>query len=235
MVVSLKANKKRLLAFGVLALIVVGACFFLGGAKPEKAPEISCGTNEERVAYLQSFGWTVDPQPTETREVLIPEQFSEVYVTYNVMQIAQGFDLKPYAGATCTQYRYHITNYPDEPEVYATMLVHGEILIGGDIACAEVDGFMHGFAKDSARYGETAAASPAPTEAASPAPGSSAPEATPTPAPAKSTAAQSQGEEAAEAAEAGEEQAAMAQEEAPEDDAQETGGEPEEAGEYPTD
>ncbi len=226
MVVSLKANKKRLLAFGVLAVIVVGACFFLGGAKPEKPKEIPCGTPEERLAYLQSFGWTVDPEPTETRQVLIPEKFSDVYVTYNEMQLAQGFDLKPYAGATCTQYRYHITNYPDEPEVYATLLVHGEILIGGDVACAEVDGFMHGFARDSARYGEKTGASPSPSPAAgeSPAPVSSAPETTPTPAPeTASTAAQA------------EEPAAAAQEE-PEQEAEETDAQPEdEAGDYPTD
>lgn len=230
MVVSLKANKKRLLAFGVLAVIVVGACFFLGGAKPEQPEEILCGTNEERVAYLQSFGWTVDPQPTETREVLIPEQFSEVYVTYNVMQQAQGFDLKPYAGATCTQYRYHITNYPEEPEVYATLLVHGEILIGGDIACAEVDGFMHGFARDSARYGETASGTPVPKVTAAPTPESSAPAAEASEAPAESTAAQAQGEESTETQ--GEEQPASAEEL---EDAEETEAEMEEAGEYPTD
>ena len=35
-------------------------------------------------------------------------------------------------------------------------MVYGRIVIGGDVACAEVDGFMHGFAPDSARYGETA-------------------------------------------------------------------------------
>ena len=40
---------------------------------------------------------------------------------YNVMQQAQGFDLKPYAGEICTQYLYKIDNYPDETEVYATL------------------------------------------------------------------------------------------------------------------
>ena len=34
-------------------------------------------------------------------------------------------------------------------------MVQGGIILGGDIACAEVDGFMHGFAKDSAYYGDT--------------------------------------------------------------------------------
>lgn len=157
MVVSLKANKKRILAFLILVVVVVGACIFLRNGKTEETPqEFPGGTNEERVAFLQSFGWQVDSDPAETREVMIPAQFNDVYTTYNVMQKAQGFDLKPYAGETCTQYKYKINNYPDETEVYATLLVYGDLIIGGDVACAEVDGFMHGFAADSARYGETA-------------------------------------------------------------------------------
>lgn len=40
------------------------------------------------------------------------------------MQQAQGFDLLPYAGEKCTQYRYRITNYPNTPDgVFATLIV----------------------------------------------------------------------------------------------------------------
>lgn len=176
MVVSLKANKKRIIAFLLLAAVVVGACLLLrGNGETEPVKEISGETNEERVAYLQSFGWQVETEPAETREVMIPAQFNDVYTTYNVMQKAQGFDLKPYAGETCTQYKYKVTNYPGETEVYATLLVYGKLIVGGDLACAEVDGFMHGFAPDSARYGETGKkndASPA-SEGSQPASGSS--------------------------------------------------------------
>lgn len=159
MVVSLKANKKRIIAFLVLAAVVVGACIFLRMEKeqePQQPQEIVGETNEERVAFLQSFGWEVEAQAAETREVMIPAEFNDVYTAYNAMQQAQGFDLLPYAGQVCTQYKYRITNYPEKTEVFATLLVYGRIVIGGDVACAEVDGFMHGFAPDSARYGETA-------------------------------------------------------------------------------
>ena len=158
MVVSLKANKKRVIAFLVLAAVVVGACIFLkmdGRQEPQEPQEVVGETNEERVAFLTSFGWQVEEQAAETREVMIPAEFNDVYTTYNAMQQAQGFDLLPYAGQVCTQYKYKILNYPDKTEVYATLLVYGRIVIGGDVACAEVDGFMHGFAPDSARYGET--------------------------------------------------------------------------------
>lgn len=155
MVVSLKANKKRILAFFVLVIVVVGACVFLGRGEEQTPKEILGSTNEERLAYLQGFGWQLDSEPAETREVMIPAKFNDVYTTYNVMQKAQGFDLKPYAGEICTQYKYKINNYQGETEVYATLLVYGDLIIGGDVACAEADGFMHGFAPDSAHYGET--------------------------------------------------------------------------------
>lgn len=156
MVVSLKANKKRIVAFLVLVVAVVGACIVLRGGE-DSAPQVYLGsTNEERVSFLTGFGWQVDPEPAETREVMIPAEFNDVYTTYNVMQKAQGFDLLPYAGEVVTQYQYLVQNYPNETEVYATLLVYGDTIIGGDIACSRADGFMHGFAKDSAAYGETA-------------------------------------------------------------------------------
>ena len=158
MFVSLKANKKRAAAFAVLALAVVAACLFLrwqGGDGETKEPQqVKGGNGEERLAYLTGFGWQVEPEPAETREVMIPREFNDVYKNYNAMQQAQGFDLAPYSGQVVTQYKYLITNYPDETEVYATLLVYVEVIIGGDVACGKVDGFMHGFAKDSARYGE---------------------------------------------------------------------------------
>ena len=158
MVVSLKANKKRILAVLLLAVVVAGACFFLRGGEEPAQAEIPGATEEQRTAYLQSFGWEVEPQASETREVMIPAEFSDVYTAYNAMQKAQGFDLEPYAGQVCTQYKYKITNYPEEDEVYATLLVQGDLIIGGDVACGEIDGFMHGFAPDSAHYGETGSA-----------------------------------------------------------------------------
>ena len=169
MFVSLKANRKRIAAFIILAAAVVAACLFLrwrGGEEgPAEPREFFGETNEERLEYLSSFGWQVEQEPAETREVMIPKEFNDVYQNYNAMQQAQGFDLAPYSGQVVTQYKYLITNYPNETEVYATLLVYDRLIIGGDVACGKVDGFMHGFAKDSARYGE-----------ATPAPESSTPE-----------------------------------------------------------
>jgi hypothetical protein len=166
MFVSMKASRKRIIAFLVLAAAVVAAVVYLrwGKGTEPQAQTFTGETNEERVAFLQSFGWQTEAGPAETREVMIPAQFNDVYQNYNAMQQAQGFDLAPYAGEVVTQYKYKVTNYPGETEVFATLLVYGRLIIGGDLACAEANGFMHGFAADSTRYGE---ATPRPEAASS--------------------------------------------------------------------
>ena len=51
-------------------------------------------------------------------------------------------------GKTVMKYSYRITNYEGcDGEVYATLLVYKNRVIGGDVASAALDGFMHGFAK----------------------------------------------------------------------------------------
>ena len=149
MVVSVKANKKRILAFLLLAVIVVGACLFLRGGPEAEQKEILGGTEEQRVAFLQSFGWQVEPQAAETREVMIPAEFSDVYTAYNAMQKAQGFDLEPYAGKTIESYTYELKSYPNgEENVIAQLFIYNGRAIAGDIHSASLGGFMHGLQKD---------------------------------------------------------------------------------------
>ena len=151
MIVSLGANKKRILA--VLVLIAIAVCAFFLIPRGEKRQTFPGMTGEERLAFLTSFGWEAEAEPQDVREVVIPAKFNDVYAAYNTMQQAQGFDLLPYAGEKCTQYRYRITNYPNTPDgVFATLLVFEGNIIGGDVASGAEDGFMHGFAADSARY-----------------------------------------------------------------------------------
>ena len=153
MVLSLKANKKRILAVIILIVLVVVGVTVLPKITEEPV-KYEGGTESERLSFLESFGYTVAEDPVDVRTVTIPKEFSEIYTEYNKMQKAQGFDLLPYRGKEVKQYIYLITNYSGvEAEVHATMLVYQNIIIGGDISSAEINGFMHGFSKDSAHFG----------------------------------------------------------------------------------
>ncbi|MBE6731358.1 MAG: DUF4830 domain-containing protein [Ruminococcaceae bacterium] len=155
MVLSLKANKKRILAVVVLIGIVILGILVMPNLVNEPL-KFKGGTHAERAAFLESFGYEISEDPVDVRTVTIPKEFSDIYTEYNDMQKAQGFDLKPYKGKECKQYIYLITNYPNtDCEVHATMLVYQNIIIGGDVSSAEINGFMHGFALDSAHFSQS--------------------------------------------------------------------------------
>ena len=102
--------------------------------------------NSDRLAFIEQFGWKVDATPLETAEVSIPEEFDKVYLGYNEMQKEQGLGLSKYKGKTVTRYTYNVTNYPNyEGDVYISLLVYKNKVVGGDVCSADVNGFVHGF------------------------------------------------------------------------------------------
>ena len=119
---------------------------FGGGseATPTAAPSLS--TNDGRVAFLKSFGWEVATSPTQSGQVRIPENNSEVFSRYNALQKSQGYDLSQYAGKTVMRYVYKIKNYPGATDpVFATLLLYKDQVIGGDVTDTGAKGVIRGF------------------------------------------------------------------------------------------
>ena len=84
--------------------------------------------------------------PVETGQVKIPEEASEAFERYCLLQKSNGFDLAPYAGKNVMRYVYRINNYPGATEpVYATLLVYKNQIIGGDITDTSAKGQIRGF------------------------------------------------------------------------------------------
>jgi len=103
-------------------------------------------TNDDRVSFLKSFGYEVETEPLEVKEVKVPEKFDSVYERYNDVQRAQGLNLKRYAGKTAMRYTYRITNYGSpESATYANLLVYDGSIIGGDVCALGENAFIHGF------------------------------------------------------------------------------------------
>ncbi|MEM1484810.1 DUF4830 domain-containing protein [Oscillospiraceae bacterium PP1C4] len=115
--------------------------------KVEKTPG---KTNEQRVAFLKSFGWEVEEQEEEILDVMIPKQIDDVYGNYNEIQKTQGCDLTKYAGKRCKRYSYVVLNHPEDAEnIRANVIVYNGKIIGGDVCSIKLDGFMQGFAKET--------------------------------------------------------------------------------------
>ena len=145
-------TKKIILALGALIVAIVLILSLAGGddAEATAATPISGATNDERVQFLKDFGWDVTTAPTESMEVKIPKDDSDVFTRYNGLQRSQGFDLSQYAGKKVMRYVYQVNNYPNATEpVYATVLVYKDRIIGGDITNTAPGGKIQGFAMGS--------------------------------------------------------------------------------------
>lgn len=146
---------RRKLAFGVAAAALLCCAALVIGLVPPAARQTAAAgpqsnkikTNEDRVAYLQSYGWQVATEPTASEELQIPAQFDDSYAEYLALQSGQGFDLERYAGNRVKRYSYEIYNYPTgERGVIANLLLYKNTVIGGEVLSPQLDGFLHGLA-----------------------------------------------------------------------------------------
>ncbi|MBR2491130.1 MAG: DUF4830 domain-containing protein [Ruminiclostridium sp.] len=151
-IITKKIPRRRLTAALFLFLLTLG----LFGAGLELSHDIRAASvslpsqpdptgirsNQDRIDYLEGFGWITGEDPAAVEEILLPESFGKDYRDYLNLQSEQGFDLQAYAGKTVKRYTYQIKNYPGLREnIWASMLVYQNTVIGGEVFCSEGDGF----------------------------------------------------------------------------------------------
>ena len=153
-IVTAKVPRKKLLAGSITVLcccLVVATALILTADREVVTTSTEASgirSNEDRIAFLAQFGWTVEGEPLESTTVTVPQEFDKVFAAYNELQRAQGLDLTHYSGKTVERYTYKVTNYEGhEGTVLANLLISRGRVIGGDICSAEHEGFVHGFQK----------------------------------------------------------------------------------------
>ena len=110
MVVFMKRRQLAAAALGVLAaltlLFVIPGCQRdSGGTEPVQAAD-----NAARVAYLESLGWQVTPEPLETLSLLLPEDLS-AHAEYAALQKDLGLPFDRCGGKTVTRYTYTVLHF----------------------------------------------------------------------------------------------------------------------------
>ena len=147
MVMTAKVDFKKIAVILAAAVGIILALILLlgGGGDTEPAAAATVSNNDARVKFLKELGWEVSASPVESGQVKIPEVQSELYSRYNALQKSQGYDLSQYAGKTVMRYVYKVNNYPNATEpVYATLLIHKNQVIGGDITDTAARGMIRG-------------------------------------------------------------------------------------------
>ncbi|OGO93246.1 MAG: hypothetical protein A2Y17_02670 [Clostridiales bacterium GWF2_38_85] len=150
-VYTLKASTIKF--FGVVLLSVVVLIALVAAIPDYNTGEVAAvainyddiKTNENRVEFLESFGYTIKTEPSEVVEVVIPDEFNSIYETYNNIQKSQGLNLKKYQGKKITRYTYEVENYGYDGRVLANLLIYKNKVIGGDVCSLDGEGFIHGF------------------------------------------------------------------------------------------
>lgn len=158
-VYSLRANTLKF--FGVIGIALIALISLIVFVPSYELPSTSAiaakketinfdkiKTNDDRIKFLEQFGWTVENEPVEEAEITIPGDFDKVMQSYNELQKLQGLDLSKYRKKDMMRYTYKITNYPDyNGTVYANIIIYKNRVIAGDICSSDISGFIHGFAK----------------------------------------------------------------------------------------
>lgn len=99
-------------------------------------------TNEDRVAFIESFGIKVNPNAVREETFTMPDDFDRVIQGYNQIQKTQGLDLTRYGRKRVTHYAYEVTNYDSQGSVYVNLLVYKNRIIAADISSADDGGFV---------------------------------------------------------------------------------------------
>ena len=129
----------------LVAAAIAALAFFMLKVSPAPREEtpVVLETNAERVEYLRGLGWEVKEEPIETFEFQLPATLEEPYLSYNALQLPQGYDLGPHCGQKVFRYTYAVTNHPDrESGVQANLYLRDGIPIAGDIFCPGANGFQ---------------------------------------------------------------------------------------------
>ncbi len=154
MVMTAKVDiKKIIVVLAVIAVLLIGIIALAGEGNTQTAATSTAAVtgNDDRINFLTELGWEVSTSPTESSQVRIPQNNSDVFERYNSLQLSQGYDLTPYMGKNVMRYVYKVENYPNATEpVYATLLIYKNQIIGGDITDTAAKGLIQGLKKATA-------------------------------------------------------------------------------------
>lgn len=148
-VCSVRASTVKFFAVLVLCLVVlfgvvIGNQTVSASAEGGSSVNFSgIKTDEDRRAFIESFGYKVKSAEASSADFLLPENFDRVMLGYNEIQKTQGLDLSKYVKKKVTRYSYELESYEGyEGAVFANLFVYRGKVIGCDVSTADPSGFV---------------------------------------------------------------------------------------------
>ena len=101
--------------------------------------------NLTKEQFFEKLKEDADISTTQPSPEFVMNLWNDVFEEYNSIQKQQGFDLEDYKGKDVTIYTYEVYNYEGKPEnMVANLMIYENRLIGGDLSCTELGGFIQG-------------------------------------------------------------------------------------------
>jgi hypothetical protein len=122
---------------GVILAVVIIFIILAGQIVSADLNGIDGSTNAKRMSYLKGIGLNADDSNVTHKDILIPENFNDVYSNYNALQKKSGFDLTNFRGKYAVLYTYSLNS---EYDIH--LIVYKNRIIGGDIAALNINGEM---------------------------------------------------------------------------------------------
>jgi hypothetical protein len=141
---SIHATRKKVVGAlcVILAVVIAAILFFFSPEKTEGSVRLL--TEEDRQAYMASFGWETEPEPSEIKTIVVPPEKDALMQRYNQIQLEQGMDFTVFCGQEATRYTYAVTNSEDGGTRICLYICDG-VLAAADIASLEA-GWQYGIA-----------------------------------------------------------------------------------------
>ena len=137
------SRKKAVFSVLFMGIVMAILILLVGKDEASQPQQQLLSSNPERIAYLEAFGWQLEPEPIETLQFLFPEKMDERFLAYNELQKIQGFDLSSCCGKQVSRYTYTVTNYPEiQKGVQANLYICADLPVAGDIFCPGSNGFQ---------------------------------------------------------------------------------------------
>lgn len=136
--INIRSKKMLAVLFGLIIFLLM----FLQLTNVSADSGLTAKTNNDRVQYLITLGYTVKSDTASIKETVIPQEFNDVYSVYNKLQLSAGFDLSLFKGTTVTIYSYPLQTQNVTEQYYANLIVADSKIIGGDISSVNFNGEM---------------------------------------------------------------------------------------------
>ncbi len=141
---SVKQSKKKLIAMAAIGTVMAVICVIATVKILEKPRNTAQSSNSGSYSlvvndsdfsgFFGQFGLEAELIPEKERSVTIPEEFDDVYISYNELQKKAGLDLSAYKGKQARQLTFRLKNGRAD---YAVLLVLDNRVIGGHLTNGE--------------------------------------------------------------------------------------------------